>query len=114
MVEDFPSTIDRDQLLDLLVDGAEVTLVEAQGSMYYRDGHLPGAINLPPDQVNELAQSLLPRRDGRIVVYCSNPACPNSAAVAEELSAIGYGHVSIYPGGKQDWVEAGYPIERDA
>jgi len=34
--------------------------------------HLPGAINLPPDQVAELAPQILPAKDADIVVYCAS------------------------------------------
>lgn len=48
-------------------------LVETQSPMMYEDAHLPGALNLPPDQVAELAPRLLPEKDAEIVVYCSGP-----------------------------------------
>ena len=48
-------------------------LVEAQGPMMYEDAHLPGAVNLPPGRVAELAPSFLPDKDAEIVVYCSGP-----------------------------------------
>ncbi len=48
-------------------------LVEAQAPMMYEDTHLPGALNLPPGRVAELAPRILPDRDAEIVVYCSGP-----------------------------------------
>jgi rhodanese-related sulfurtransferase len=48
-------------------------LVEAQAPMMYRDAHLPGALNVPPSQVAELAPRLLPDKDAEVVVYCSGP-----------------------------------------
>ena len=33
----------------------------------------PGAINLPPDRVGELAPQLLPEKSAEIVVYCASP-----------------------------------------
>jgi len=32
---------------------------------------------------------------------------------ARELAALGYTNVTDYSGGKQDWLEAGYPTESD-
>ena len=48
-------------------------LVETESPMMYDDAHLPGALNLPPDRVADLAARLLPERDAEIVVYCSGP-----------------------------------------
>lgn len=88
---------------------ASATLVEALPAMYFEDAHLPGALNLPHDQVDELAPALLPDLDAEIVVYCSNAACQNSTIAARRLSELGYTRVFDYEDGKQDWIEAGLP-----
>jgi rhodanese-related sulfurtransferase len=104
--------ITRDELKEKLDRGDDLVIVEALPPMYYQDAHLPGALNLPHDHVDELAPALLPDKDREIVVYCSNAACPNSSIAAARLTALGYRHVRKYAEGKQDWVEAGFPTER--
>ncbi len=86
-------------------------IVEALGSAYYADAHLPGAVNIPPDQVDRLAPATLPDKDARIVVYCSG-TCHNSQVAARRLVQLGYRDVHVYLGGKEDWVEHGLPVER--
>jgi len=86
-------------------------LVEALPEKYYRDGHLPGAILLPHDEVRARAGALLPDTDDFIVVYCANTACQNSRIAAQTLATMGYTNVAEYEEGKQDWIEAGLPIE---
>jgi rhodanese-related sulfurtransferase len=49
--------------------------------------------------------------DAAIVTYCSNTACTNSEIAANKLSAMGYTNVRKYAQGKQDWQEAGLPLE---
>ena len=49
------------------------TLVETLPESSFREGHLPGAINLPPDQIQELAPRRLPAKNAEIVVYCARP-----------------------------------------
>ena len=105
--------ITREQLQARLEAG-DVTVVEALGPMYYDDAHLPGAINVPHDQVDELAPELLPELDATIVVYCSNTPCQNSAIASARLVQLGYTDVLEYVEGKQDWIEAGLPVERTA
>lgn len=53
------STITLDELRAELEAREPLTLVEALGPMYYEDAHLPGAINIPHERVDELATSLL-------------------------------------------------------
>jgi rhodanese-related sulfurtransferase len=103
-------TIDRHTLQQRL---DRVTLVEALPEKYYRDGHLPGARHLPHDQVRQHAAAALPARDAEIVVYCASDTCQNSHIAARVLAQMGYGDVAVYPGGKQDWQEAGLPLERE-
>jgi rhodanese-related sulfurtransferase len=105
-------TIERDEIKRLLDEGRPVTIVEALPEKYWKHSHLPGALNLPHDRVRELAPSLLPDKDALIVVYCANEPCRNSAIASAELEAMGYRNVREYVGGKQDWGDAGLPVEK--
>ena len=104
----------RDDLKTRLDADEPVTIVEALPEEYYRQAHLPGALLLPHDQVDELAPSLLPDKAATIVVYCASLPCPNSAIAAERLAELGYTAVFEYAEGKQGWIDAGYPVERGA
>ncbi len=104
----------REELKAKMDAGEDIVVFEALPPMYYEDAHLPGAINLPHDRVDELAPKLLPDKDREIVAYCSNLACQNSTIAANRLTQLGYTRVRDYEGGKQDWIEAGLPVERRA
>jgi rhodanese-related sulfurtransferase len=67
------TTISRDEL-KMKIDRRETfMLVETLPAAAYHHAHLPGAINLPPDQVTQLAPTLLPDKTADIVVYCAKP-----------------------------------------
>lgn len=93
------------------IDRGDVALVEVLPASHYEEAHLPGAINIPLDAVDELAASLLLDEHAAIVVYCSNGSCQNSTLAAERLTELGYLNVYDYEAGKQDWVDAGLPTE---
>ena len=93
------------------VDAGTLVLVDALPESYYAQQHVPGAVNLVADDVDTRAATLLPDKHAAIVTYCSNRACPNSGQVATRLENLGYTNVRKYPGGIQDWVEAGLPTE---
>lgn len=105
------TTISRQELQTKLASPQPPLLVEALGSAYFADAHLPGAINIPPDQVDWLAPRLIPDLDSEIVVYCSG-SCRNSEAAARRLEELGYRRVLLYPDGKEDWIEHALPVER--
>ncbi len=106
-------TISRDELKQAS-DRGVVTVVETLGSTHYEDAHLPGAIIIPHTEVRQLAPERLLDKDAAIVTYCSIVACRNSEIAAHELEAMGYTNVRRYPEGKQDWREAGLPVESGA
>lgn len=106
-------TITREQLQDEIAAGTVVVL-EALPHDYYADGHLPGARNLPLDDVDARAAALVPDRDAAIVTYCTGTSCPNSRIAAERLGRLGYTNVRAFEGGKQSWVQAGLPLESGA
>ncbi len=103
--------IHRDRIRLHLQAGTPMRLVEALPEKYYREGHLPGALNLPHDEVRERAESLLPNKDDFIVVYCASEPCKNSRIAAQTLAEMGYTNVAEYEEGKQDWIEAGLAVE---
>ena len=106
-----PRVITLDELRARLEGDDRVTLVEALPPMYYEAEHLPGAINVPHDEVDALAPALLPDRDAAIVVYCASGPCQNSGIAARRLVALGYSDVSDYHEGKAEWIAAGLPVE---
>jgi rhodanese-related sulfurtransferase len=105
------ATITREKLKAKMDRGDRLTIVEVLPVQYYRHTHLPGAINLPPEEFGKLAPQLLPDKNAAIVVYCTDADCKLAPEAAAELEAQGYTNVSEYPGGKADWVEAGLPTE---
>jgi rhodanese-related sulfurtransferase len=49
-----------------------VLVVETLAPERYREAHLPGALNIPPEQIKELAPKLLPNKNAEIVTYCTS------------------------------------------
>jgi rhodanese-related sulfurtransferase len=109
-----PRRVTRAELRSRIDANPDLVVVEALGPMYYEQAHLPGAINIPHDQVDALAPKLLPDRDAEIVVYCSNGPCQNSGIASGRLEQLGYTNVADYHDGKQDWIAAGLPTEAGA
>jgi len=103
-------TISRDELRQA-IDAGTVTVVETLRAEHFAQGHLPGAIHIHFESIAEKAPELLPDKDAPIVTYCSNTACRNSELAANQLTAMGYTNVRKYAEGKQDWQEAGLPLE---
>ena len=64
-------------------------------------------------RIRARAGDVLPVKNDFIIVYCANTTCQNSRIAAQTLASMGYTNVAEYEEGKQDWIEAGLPIESD-
>jgi len=103
--------IGRDELWAQIQRGDELVLVDALAPISYAASHLPGAINMPPELVDEKAPRRIPDRTMDVVVYCASSTCDASVVVAERLMELGYRNVRHYTGGKAEWADAGLPFE---
>ncbi len=104
------TTISRQELQRRIGQGG-ITVLEALPVSNWEKEHLPGAIAFPLDDIDGQASRLLPDTAAAIAVYCSNAVCNNSHVVTARLTELGYTSVFRYTEGKEDWIEAGLPVE---
>lgn len=88
------------------------TVVDTRGAMAYRVGHVPGAINLRDDQLDEMLAQGVPFPRSRPVVFVC-PVGETSLRFAAVAHRAGYEAFSL-AGGIVAWRDAGYPLERGA
>ena len=104
--------ISREELWERIDGGGDLVVVDALAPMSFAHSHLPGAINLPPEWVDERGARRIPDVEAEVVVYCASATCDSSVEVGSRLVELGYQNVRHYVGGKKDWVDAGLPLER--
>jgi rhodanese-related sulfurtransferase len=105
--------IKREELKKKMDDGEDYVLIEVLDAGKYKEGHIKGAINIPLQKVGHEAVRQFDK-DKEIIVYCSDSRCRASPVAAEKLDHMGFSNVLDYEGGKLDWQQAGYPMERDS
>ena len=94
------------------VEGDETfVLVDALAPISFAAARLPGAVNIPPQRVDSLAERRIPDRETTVVVYCAGLDCDSSVEVAARLVELGYVNVLHFAGGKEGWRAAGLPLE---
>jgi len=104
-------TITREQIKEKLDSDDPVTIIEALPQKYFDAEHLPGALNIPHDEIQARAPDMLPDKDAFIVLYCASNDCRNSKIATNTLQQIGYSNAFEYVEGKQHWLEANFPVE---
>ena len=65
-------TISTKDLKAKLDQKQNIAVVETLAPERFREAHIPGALNIPPERIKELAPQLLPNKDAEIVTYCTN------------------------------------------
>lgn len=98
------------------VEAAAALVVDARERVEFAAGHIPGAVNLPYDEVVRdpaLVEKLEPA--GRpIIVYCGGGTCEASRMLAETMVRDhGLRRVLIYEEGYPDWVASGKVVARE-
>jgi len=74
----------------------------------YAEGHVPGAVNVPQDQLaSRLAE--VPK-DKDVVIYCRSGR--RSALAADVLAANGYSRLSHLEGDMNAWIAKGRPVAK--
>jgi phage shock protein E len=103
------------------IDAAELLAREAAGDpalavldvrtpAEFAEGHVPGAINVPHDQVEARLDELAALRDKDVVVYCKSGR--RAALALEVLDKHGYTKLRHLDGDMQGWSAAGRPVEK--
>ncbi len=100
-------SISQEELLERLVSGG-MTLLDVRSGEEYALGHLPGALNIPTEELDRRLAEL--PADQEIVAYCRGPYCVLSTTAAELLIAKGF-RVRRLNAGFPEWKAAGLTVE---
>jgi len=102
--------ISLDQLFEMITNNQKFKLVEVLDKEDFKQGHIPGAINIPLDDLKSLSNKFLKKND-TIVTYCANYACHASTIATEMLLKVGFKKTIDFKGSKKLWVDSGLELE---
>jgi rhodanese-related sulfurtransferase len=96
------------------VESKSALILDARPSVFFEQGHVPGALNLARDafarDYRQLAPVLKPATDKPILVYCAGGDCHDSRLVANALMSLGFSNVRVFTGGWEEWSKARLPV----
>lgn len=91
------------------VDEEDATPVFVLSEFLFAQEHIPGAINIPEEDV----EREFPQRfdeDEQVIIYCASESCQAAPRVGQKLEAMGYENVTEYEPGLEGWKERGLPL----
>lgn len=101
--------ISQDAFLAMAKQGAETPFVlDVRSADEYASGHVPGASNIPHDEV--AARLAEVPKDRPVVLYCRSGR--RSGLAAEVLAGQGYRQLWLLEGDMPAWIEKGRTVEK--
>ncbi|MGO4740351.1 ArsR/SmtB family transcription factor [Bosea sp. 2KB_26] len=97
----------RQELLERLRDSS-VTILDVRPEDEFASGHLPGAINIPYEELEERLSEL--PRDNEVFAYCRGSRCILAPDAVTMLRAKGI-QARFFPDGFPSWKAAGLAVE---
>jgi rhodanese-related sulfurtransferase len=97
--------------LKAALDAKKVTLLDANGSKSWKQGHIHGAIDFKASQ-DKLASLLPSDKSALVVAYCGGPKCMAYKAAAEAAQKLGYTNIKHLHAGISGWKKAGEPTDK--
>ena len=92
-----------------LINDQSAVVVDVRPATEFATGHLPGARNLPLEQIGSGAAAL---PAGPVLVVCASGA--RAAKAAKALATAGRKEVFTLEGGVNQWQQAGLPLVKGA
>ena len=104
------ATITQAQLLERMESGEAPALIDVRTPGEFRDGHVPGAINIPLQELDRRLNDLRGYRNTELVLYCESG---RRAGYANRfLEQQGFTELRSLEGHMGAWRGAGLPAER--
>lgn len=92
--------ITQDEALKMINEGSDYIILDVRTESEYAGGHIPYAICIPNETIDENVVSRLPDKEQTILVYCRSGN--RSKQASEKLADLGY--INVYEfGGINTW-----------
>ena len=88
--------ISMDEAMKMMKDEKNYIILDVRRPDEYAEGHIPGAINLPNEEIGTAKIATLPDKSQLILVYCRSGR--RSKEAAEKLAVLGYTNVIEFGG----------------
>ena len=92
--------IRMDEAVKMMRDEKDYIILDARRPDEYAEGHIPGAINIPNEEIGSAEISELPDKSQLILVYCRSGR--RSKEASKKLVKLGYTNIVEF-GGIQDY-----------
>ena len=101
--------IGQGEVMERIAAGTAPTFIDVRTPEEYDGGHVPGALNIPYDELEDRAEEIRHLRDGEVVLYCESSRRATEAR--KTLLTLGFTNLRHLRGDMSAWREAELPTE---
>jgi len=105
-------TLNANEVRQKLHTNRDTVLINALGRESFKAKHIPGSINIPAGEIEDLAGQVLPDKNQEIIVYCASTSCSASPEAAQKLTDLGYHNVYDFEAGLTGWLNEDFELVR--
>ncbi len=101
----------QDEVLALIAEGGESgpLLLDVRTVAEYASAHVPGAVNIPHDELPDRSAEIAAFRERGVITYCESGR--RAGIAAESLEAAGFREIGHLQGDMSAWRGRGLPTE---
>lgn len=92
--------VSMDEITTIMQENTNYIILDARTIEEYNEGHIPNAICIPNETIDETVTTKLPNKDQLILIYCRSGNRSKQAAL--KLQQLGYTNLVEF-GGIIDW-----------
>lgn len=103
-----PVSVEASPYLIERVKNEEWLLIDVRSEEEYNEGHIPGAVNMPHDQIQSYLDELEGWQDKPVIVYCRSGR--RAQLAMKQLSELKFTSLRALEGDMLGWNESGLPV----
>lgn len=105
------SLMSAKELAQALAEKEHIAVVDLSDRQKYAQGHIPGARNIPIDELASRAlQELAPGKKLALYCHCHQDQLSKIGARILNIGIGGFNNIFILEGGMSSWESAGFPM----
>lgn len=92
--------VSMDDIVKIMEENKDYVIVDVRTPDEYKEGHIPNAINIPNETINETVYNKLKDKNQLILIYCRSGS--RSRQAAYKMQKLGYTNLVDF-GGIMNW-----------
>ena len=108
--ENYNSSITPTALNEIILSDDTPIIIDVRSETEFAEGHIPGAINIPFNQIDNVVNDVNDDKEEPVYIYCASGRRADIAA--SKLANALYTNIVHVEGDMPGWAEAGLPVSQ--